>query len=139
MTPLDGFVLLLYMLRRGDGDGTAPSLCLAVATRACGAWSWPRFHHFAQGLIPLAGCGVFLGLSSLTVTMLKAEGIVLPFVAFLRAALLIGAGLWALWLGWRIAQTKTGSLPRQARGDLAFAGAAALGCAVWASLFWRIV
>ena len=51
---------------------------------------------FAQGLIPVAACGVFLGLSSLTVTMLKAEGIVLPFVAFLRAVLLIGAGLWAV-------------------------------------------
>jgi len=119
--------------------GLALSLCLALATRACGAWSWPRFHHFAQGLIPVAACGVFLGLSSLTVTMLKAEGIVLPFVGFLRAALLIGAGLWAVWLGWSIARTKTGSLPRQLAATMAVAGATALGCFVWASLFWRIV
>jgi polyferredoxin len=139
MTPLDGLVLLIYIGGFALAAGAALSLCVALATRACGAWSWARFHHFAQALIPVAACGVFLGLSSLTVTMLKAEGIILPFVAFLRAGLLIGAGLWALWLGWSIARTKTESLSRQLAATLAFGGAATLGCAVWATLFWRIV
>ena len=113
MTPLDGVVLLIYIGGMAMAMGLALSLCLALATRACGAWSWPRFHHFAQGLIPVAACGVFLGLSSLTVTMLKAEGIVLPFVAFLRAALLIGAGLWALvaWLEHRADQDRIAGAP----------------------------
>ena len=111
---------------------------MAAADRACGSWSWPRFHHFAQGLIPLAGCGVFLGLSSLTVTMLKAEGLTSSLVGPARALLLAGAGFWSLWLSWRIAQTKTASRPRRALASLFFAGAAATGCAVWASLFWRI-
>jgi hypothetical protein len=139
MTPLDGVVLVIYMGGVALAAGVALSLCLAAATRACGGWSWPRFHHFAQALIPVAGCGVFLGLSSLTVTMLKTEGIVLPFVAPLRAALLIGAGLWALWLGWSIARTKTDARVRQFAATLAFTGAAVLGCLVWAGLFWRIV
>ena len=68
----------------------ARALCARDAARSSGcrrasASRWPRgsvksgstgsrFHHFAQALIPVAGCGVFLGLSSLTVTMLKAEG-----------------------------------------------------------------
>jgi polyferredoxin len=139
MTPLDGVVLLLYIGGIAIAAGLALSLCLAAATRICGAWSWPRFHHFVQGLVPVAGCGVFLGLSSLTVTMLKSEGIALPFVTALRATLLTGAGLWALWLGWSIAGTKTGSVARQLAATLAFAGAAALGCLIWAELFWRIV
>jgi hypothetical protein len=131
--------LLVYIGGMAVAMGLALALLLALATRLCGAWSWPRFHHFAQGLIPVAGCGVFLGLSSLTVTMLKAEGIVLPFVAFLRAALLVSAGLWSLWLGWGIAGTKTAIVARKIAATLSFAGAAALGCLVWAGLFWKLV
>jgi polyferredoxin len=139
MTPLDGATLLIYIGGMTLAMGLGLSFFLGVATRACGPWSSARFHHFAQGLIPVAGCGVFLGLSSLTVTMLKAEGIVLPFVGFLRAALLVGAGLWSLWLGWRIAGTKTGVRARQLIATFAFSGAAALGCLVWAALFWKFV
>jgi polyferredoxin len=139
MAPIDGIALLIYIGGMAVGMGLALGALLALATRFCGAWSWPRFHHFAQGLIPVAGCGVFLGLSSLTVTMLKADGIVLPFVAVLRAALLIGAGLWALWLGWGIAGTKTQVLARRLAATLSFGGASALGCLVWASLFWKLV
>ena len=139
MTPLDGFVLVLYMLGTAAIFGLSAALCVAVAARACETrWAWQRFHHFAQALIPVAGCGVFLGLSSLTVTMLKAEGVALPFIGFLRASLLILAGLWSLWLSWRIAQTRTGEPLRIAVAVLAMAGAISVGCAVWASLFWKI-
>ena len=51
--------------------------CLAASVRILGRWSMPRLHHLAQSLIPIAACGVFLGLSSLTVTMLRAEGLTL--------------------------------------------------------------
>ncbi len=138
MTPLDGFVLLVYLLGVAVAVGGAAGLCLAGATRVCGGWSWARFHHFAQGLIPLAGCGVFLGLSSLTVTMLKAEGFNSSLVGPARALLLAGAALWSLWLGWEIAGTKTTSGPRRFFATGFFAVAAAIGGAVWASLFWRI-
>ena len=106
MTPLDGFVLLLYMLGVAIAVSGAASLFLAAATRSCGRWSWPRFHHFAQGLTSLAGCGVFLGLSSLTVTMLRRRASPPRWSSPARALLLAGAGIWSLWLGWRIARPR---------------------------------
>jgi hypothetical protein len=63
----------------------------------------------------------------------------LPFVAFLRAALLIGAGSWSLWLAWSIARTKTAAPPRQILAAGAMTGAILIGCLVWANLFWRFV
>jgi polyferredoxin len=139
MTPLDGFVLVLYMLGTAALFGLSSGLCVALAARVCEKrFDWVPFHHFTQALIPVAGCGVFLGLSSLTVTMLKAEGIVLPFLDLLRASLLIGAALWSLWLSWSIARTRTASFPRAILAVIAMSGATLVGCAVWASLFWRI-
>ncbi len=139
MTPLDGLVLVLYVLGAAAAFGLSAGLCVALAARACETrFDWARFHHFAQALIPVAGCGVFLGLSSLTVTMLRAEGVVLPFLGFFRASLLIAAGLWSLWLSWRIAQTKTASTRRRIFAVAAMAGATIISCAVWASVFWRL-
>ena len=62
-----------------------------------------RFHHLAQTLIPLAGCGVFLGLSALSVTLLRAEGFALQWIGFARIGLLAGAFLWSVlaWLARR--------------------------------------
>ena len=100
---LDGTVLIGYILASIVIIGGAVGGCLAAAVRILGRWSMPRLHHLAQSLIPIAACGVFLGLSSLTVTMLHAEGLTLNFVGALRAFLLAGASLWSLWLGWQIA------------------------------------
>src|SRR6185369_7625101 len=75
MNLLDGALLLAYIGVTALAMGLALSGLLAIATRLLGSWSWPRFHHLAQALIPQAGVGVFLGLSALTVTMLKGAGI----------------------------------------------------------------
>src|SRR5262249_51808609 len=103
MTLLDGAVLIGYILATGLVVGSVVAMLLAGATRALGAWSWQRFHHLAQALIPFAGCGVFLGLSALSVTLLRADGWTLPWVGAARAFLLAGAALWSIWLAWRIA------------------------------------
>ena len=137
MTPIDGVVLVGYLVAASLVVGVAVCAALAAAARACGPWSWPRYHHFAQALIPVAGCGVFLGLSSLTVTMLKAEGVTLAFVGLLRAGFLAGAALWSLWLGWRIAGRYAAGAGPRLLALAGVAGAIAVGCYVWAALFWK--
>jgi polyferredoxin len=135
LTLLDGAILLGYIAATALVMGCSLSLLLAAATRAAGAWSWVRFHHFAQALIPLGGCGVFLGLSGLTVTMLKHEGFRLYWINDVRAAFLVGAALWSILLGWRIAGEYAGGLRRiAATANISLA--AALGVASWALLFW---
>ena len=56
----------------------------------------------AMTLIPLAGISVFLGLSMLTLTQLRAEGVVFPWVGGARAALLVLGLGWSGWLGARV-------------------------------------
>jgi hypothetical protein len=89
-------------------------------------------------LIPIAGCGVFLGLSALTVTMLRLEGVSLPFVPVLRAALIAGAGLWSVALGWQVAGLYADTALRRSAATLALTLAALVGCASWALLFWPL-
>ncbi|MCE5181233.1 MAG: 4Fe-4S binding protein [Betaproteobacteria bacterium] len=59
-------------------------------------------HWLAYALIPMGGLGVFLGLSSLTVTLLKAEGLAMSWLPETRGALLVLAALWSLGLGGRM-------------------------------------
>jgi polyferredoxin len=138
LTPLDGVLLVTYMIGAALLIGGGVSLCLAAATAILGKWSAQRFHHLAQVLIPIAGAGVFLGLSALTVTMLRAEGLSLAFVGIIRAAIIIGAGSWSVWLGWRVAGLYAGTFLRRMGASAAIACAAAIGCASWALLFWPI-
>ncbi|GGY16712.1 4Fe-4S binding protein [Paludibacterium paludis] len=101
-TWLDGGVLIAFIGGFGLVSGTLLSLLVALAARFAGPWEARRFHHLAQSLIPMAGCSVFLGLSSLTVTLIKAEGLPIGWTTDLRAGLLGGAVVWSLWLAARI-------------------------------------
>ncbi|MGA3303549.1 MAG: 4Fe-4S binding protein [Methylovirgula sp.] len=136
MTLLDGAVLVGYILATALVMGGLLCLSLAATVRAAGPWSWPRFHHFAQALIPVAACGVILGLSALTVTLLRGEGFAMSFVPILRAALLAGAALWSLYLCWQIAGIYAGSKLRQALSTTFFASGVALGILSWVLLFF---
>lgn len=137
LTPLDGAVLVGYIVATALLIGSIVMLCLAAATRVAAPWKTRRLHHLAQGLVPLAGCGVFLGLSAITVTMLRTEGLALSFVDALRAVLLIGASLWAAVFGWRILGLSAKGLRRIA-AFVPYLGAVATGTASWALLFWPV-
>jgi polyferredoxin len=136
MTFLDGAILLAYIGGTAIAIGGTVSLCLWLAARSLGPAPGARFHHFAQSLIPIAGCGVFLGLSAITVTMLRAEGLALDFVGPLRALLLGGAALWTIVLGWRIAGLGDAPFLRRCVASLSIAVAAMIGVASWVMLFW---
>ena len=136
LTLLDGAMLLLYIAVTAIVCGGVLSAILAASVRVAGPWSWPRFHHLAQALIPMAGCGVFLGLSATTVTMLHAEGLAWPQgVAGARALLLAGAVLWCGGLAWGIAGRWTEGLRRAVVAAGTTLAAAASGFC-WVLLFW---
>lgn len=135
LTLLDGVMLVAYILTTAVVVGLALTALLALATYASGRWSWPRFHHLAQTLIPLAGCGVFLGLSTLSVTLLRGEGWALQWIGLARLLLLAGACLWSVWLGWRVTGLSTTGI-KQGLATVCIALAASVSVAGWALLFW---
>lgn len=58
--------------------------------------------------MPLAGIGIFLGLSMLTLGHLKAERLSLAWIPALRLALLVLGSGFSAWLGWRLLPSRTG-------------------------------
>ena len=140
MSLLDGAMLLAYIFATAAVISTGVVLSLALAARGLGisatAKFSQKFHHLAQALIPIAACGVFLGLSALTVTILHGEGIILPFVGVVRGILLAGAAAWSLVLGWKITALYSASLLRRLSASAVFSAAVMLGVGSWALLFF---
>ncbi len=136
MTLLDGGVLLVYILTTAIVIGALVSSCLALATRCLGSWSGSRFHHFAQSLIPIAACGVFLGLSAITVTALRNEGLPVAFAGPLRVGLLGGAALWSIVLGWKIAGQGAQRFTQRLAATVCVGLATSIGVASWVMFFW---
>jgi len=90
----------------------------------------------AQALIPLAGCGVFLGLSALTVNLLKGQGVPVFWANNARLALLVGANLWTLTLAWGITGRYTPALGRRVLAWGAVLLALVPVNTAWAFMFW---
>ncbi|MDN0074781.1 4Fe-4S binding protein [Crenobacter sp. SG2303] len=133
-TWLDGGLLIGYIGATALVMGACISLSLALAVAVAGSWSNRRFHHLAQALIPLAGCGVFLGLSATTLTLLKHEGIQAYWANNLRLTLLTGAMLWSLWLAIKIVARWGGG--RAWLVLVPFLGTLATVGAAWGFMFW---
>ncbi|MEI7599617.1 MAG: 4Fe-4S binding protein [Aestuariivirga sp.] len=135
LTLLDGGLLIAFILAFALVNGAVVSVSLAAASLASG-WSVPRFHHFAQALIPLAGAGMFLGFSALTVTLLAQDGLRLGWVDEFRIAMLAGAAAWSLWLGWRIACVHAPNAIRRGLALVALLSACLSTLGSWYLLFW---
>ncbi len=129
-TWLDGLLVLFYIgaVTLVTGGWLLMSLWAAEKFLGRPGERW----RLAYALIPLAGIGAFLGLSMLTVTLLRSEGLMLAWVSPARAALLVAAVSWSAWLAWRTL-AKTGASGW--RRGLAFAGVLA-GMALPAGLWF---
>jgi len=101
-TWLDGLLIILYIGATALVLGSWILLWLFVTQRLLQRTG--LMWRLAYCLIPLAGVSVFLGLSMLTVTMLKAEGMTLIWVTPLRVGLLILGVSWSGWLATRLIQ-----------------------------------
>jgi len=133
---LDGGLVVAYIVLVGALLGGVLSALLGMATLVVGGWQRQRFYHLCEALIPLAGCGVFLGLSALTITLLKNEGVAVLWANDIRLALLIGANLWSAWLAFGIIRSYAASLPRRAMSLLMFGAALATVDYAWFLRFW---
>jgi len=126
---LDGAVILLFIAATALVVGGAVLLGLWLADYALPAMRRPgmrgaagervrsRFdgvHNLAQGLIPAAGSGVFLGLSATTLTLLQHEGVAIGWANPVRFALLALALAWSLRFQWRLAGLRTSNAWRRA-------------------------
>lgn len=136
MTLLDGATLLIFVFAAAGVLTLAIAAPLLAAARILGPLrDLRRFHHFALALLPVAACGVILGLSAQTVTLLRADGLGLPWVPEVRATALALASSWSFVLLWQIA----GRYAQRSRRAIAtLTGAAGLiaGLSPWLMLFW---
>src|SRR6185437_16356522 len=92
---LDGTLLIGYILATALVYGTGLLIVLAAATGVLGRFDRARLHHLAQALIPVAGTGVFLGLSATTLSLLRAEHIPLDWASTVRIGVLAIANVWS--------------------------------------------
>ena len=136
LTWLDGALLLAYIGATALVWGGVTLALLALAVRVAGTWRNQRLHHLAQSMIPLAGLGVFLGLSAITLTLLRGEGVFLPWINTLRLALLAGANAWSLWLAWCIVRHWGLGMGRALACTTIVLAALAWVDSAWGWLFW---
>lgn len=131
-TWLDGVCILAYIGGVALGLGGMILFCLAAAAHIA-QMNW---RVLAMGLIPLAGLGVFLGLSMLTLTQLRAEGIVLSWIDPARATVL-GLGVaWSAWLGARLLLDRAPSRPHAALAMPLYAVPLAAVGTAWILVFY---
>lgn len=132
---LDGGLVVAYILTFGMIIGACFTLLMMLANLALGRWKTERFYHLVQSLIPLAGCGVFLGLSALTVNLLKAEEISIVWANHVRTLLLVGASVWSLWLAMKVSQVYTQKISQLTLVGLCTSGVIALNSYLWMVFF----
>ena len=131
-TWLDGIAILAYIGAVALVLGGATLLAVRGAARLAGA-DWRRL---ALGLVPLGGIGLFLGLSMMTVSQLRAEGIVLPWLPALRGVLLGLGLLWSAWLGLRLLRSAAPSPIRLGAAFLVWLMPLALAGSTWVLVFY---
>ncbi len=112
-TWLDGLAILAYIAAYTLLAGASGWLALRGAQHVAGRGSFD-WRTLSLGLIPVAAAGLFLGLSMLTLTQLRAEGWLPPGIGLLRGLIVGGALAWSAWLGARIVGRSPATTTRRA-------------------------
>jgi polyferredoxin len=125
---LDGLTLVLFIAGSGGMLGLAVLISAWLSVRLAGdaELTWQRL---TLGLIPVAGAGMFLGLSALTVSFLRGEGLDLQWMAWLQSALLAAGALFSAWIGMRLIMKRPS--PRRVAALAAYMLPVALLCYIW--------
>ena len=135
-TWLDGALIVGWIVGTALVLGGSITVCLALASlpargirrRACA---------LSYALTPLAGIGLFVGLSALTVRLARGESLQVHALPTLRCALLGAGAAWSLWLAYRQLRTRaTGS--RLAFALLAFSLGVASVLVAWYPFVFRV-
>lgn len=130
-TWLDGAAILAWIGGVALAIGGISYLCIRLAAWLVGG-DWRRL---TLALTPLAGIGLFLGLSMMTATHLRAEGVPLGWLPGLRAALLtVGVG-WSAWLGFELLKVGRGGTPARLIAGIVGLVPIALIAASWYLVF----
>jgi len=133
---LDGTLLIGYILATALVYGTALLALVTAGTRVLGRFDWARLHHMTQSLIPVAGAGVFLGLSATTLSLLRAEHVPLDWASTVRIAVLAIANAWSAWLAWRVTGQYTSRVTLRVGAMVFMAAALAVADSAWWLMFW---
>jgi polyferredoxin len=136
-TWLDGALIVAWIGVTAIVVGSWVSAWLMLAARALPGRAVPRAVALSYALVPLAGAGLFVGLSSLTVTLARAEGWHLGWLAAARGVLLCGAAAWSVWLAYR----QVGAVvdgPRRLAAVAAFAIGVAGVLIAWVPFVFRV-
>ncbi|MBP9712534.1 MAG: 4Fe-4S binding protein [Sterolibacterium sp.] len=113
-TWLDGLLVTGYIVGIGLLIGSLVWLSLALAARCLKSATTPlNWQRLSLALVPLAGISIFVGLSMLTSSQLKSEGIVLNSLPALRAALIGSGMLVSAVLGVRLIMQNGSAWPRR--------------------------
>jgi len=134
-TWLDGLLIVAYIACAALVMSAAIFALLHAAALVTAGPRWRSVWRLSHALIPLAGLGVFLGLSSLTVSLARAEGAWLGWVPWMRAAMLALAAGWSAYLFWRML-AGVHSAPRRWAAWAAGCVAIAVVVAAWGLLFF---
>jgi len=134
---LDGGLIIAWIVGTALLVGGWLALWLALAGRPLpGPWRANAL-GLAYALTPLAGAGLFVGLTSLTATLAHGEGLRLAWLPVARAILLLLGGGWSLWLAHRqLERRATGG--RRAQALFAFGVAVAGVLAAWTPFVFRL-
>lgn len=135
-TWLDGALIVAWIAGTALLVGGWMSLWLVVAGRYVPGRGSANAIILAYALAPLAGAGLFVGLTGLTTTFAHTEGMRLAWLPVARAALLLSGGAWALWLAHRqLHRRVTGGAHGLALSAVAIAVAGVL--AAWIPFVFR--